>query len=201
MISFQIKVPGSAPAEKSPVSPTPAKIPGSAPAEKSPVSPTPAKIPGSAPAEKSPVSPTPAKIPGSAPAEKSPVSPTPAKIPGSAPAEKSPGTDFADKPKTRLPQLKVKVPKTIEEPVAGTPDIVPVNIKTAHGKTFKRNFLQSDKIQDILDYMQMEGYHQMAFTLCTPFPRRDLSDKATQTLKEAGFTSSVLLVMEERDEI
>ncbi|ESO99605.1 hypothetical protein LOTGIDRAFT_238770 [Lottia gigantea] len=85
------------------------------------------------------------------------------------------------------------------EPDTDDKNTVLVKLRTPIRSICQRNFLISNNIQELLDYMTTVGYSQTFYTLSTTYPRTVLTDRVNTTLEDLQFIKQVTLNIEERD--
>lgn len=86
-----------------------------------------------------------------------------------------------------------------DEPESNAENSVVIAIKTTHGKTYKRRFFKTDRVEILLNYMISIGYHPKHYGLYFSYPRKPISEVTTATLEEVEIIHDVLLNVEEKE--
>ncbi|XP_038061604.1 UBX domain-containing protein 8-like [Patiria miniata] len=97
------------------------------------------------------------------------------------------------------PKQEKRVVVLPDEPDVADKECITVAMRGLQSTVKKRRFLYTEKVQVLLDWMTKQGYHPKLYTVCTTFPRRDLSQHADQTLEDVQVVKDIMLVIEERD--
>ncbi|XP_022080997.1 UBX domain-containing protein 8-like [Acanthaster planci] len=107
---------------------------------------------------------------------------------------------------TRQPQAVPNKPQQVKkvivlpnEPDTRDKKCITVALRGLRSTVTKRRFLYTEKVQVLLDWMAKQGYHPKLYTVCTTFPRRDLSQHAEETLEDMHLVRDVVLAIEERE--
>lgn len=96
-------------------------------------------------------------------------------------------------------QKNKHVIQLLEEPAADCEDVVTVTLHTPLDQRKSRRFLNTCRLQVILDYMTTLGFSQTYYTLSSSYPRQPLAHHAERTLEELKFERRTLLYVEEKE--
>ncbi|XP_033644237.1 UBX domain-containing protein 8-like [Asterias rubens] len=98
-----------------------------------------------------------------------------------------------DQPK---PQKRVVI--LPEEPNSNEKECITIRMRGLQSTIRTRRFLYINKVQVLLDWMTKQGYHPQLYTVCTTFPRMDLSEHVDKTLEDIELCRDVTLIIEEK---
>lgn len=86
-----------------------------------------------------------------------------------------------------------------DEPGETSPGITKIRFRLPMGDCLERRFLVTNKLQVLLDYLVVKGYHINEYKVISSWPRRDLTTLDVQsTLQELNLCPQETLTLEER---
>ncbi|XP_019620201.1 PREDICTED: UBX domain-containing protein 8-like [Branchiostoma belcheri] len=106
------------------------------------------------------------------------------------------------KPAQQTAEAKPRTRRVItlpQEPAIGEPETVTVGLKCPNGKIHRRRFHTNTAVQLLYDWMQTLGYHPSVYGISSTFPRRSFDSSRDGTLAQAGLTSDMVVMVDERD--
>ncbi|KAJ1205866.1 hypothetical protein NDU88_001291 [Pleurodeles waltl] len=101
-------------------------------------------------------------------------------------------------PPIEPPKLK-KVLSLPEEPEETEEGAVTIALRCPSGRVFRRRFLKTCNSQVLLDWMMKLGYHSSIYTLCTPYPRRNLEIEEGLSLENVGINTDSVFIVDQTD--